>query len=66
MKVGDKVILSAVGMERYVDEPINPRNTLGELVEIDSDYDGDFDYYVVWCNGETNVYMRDDLQVIQC
>lgn len=64
MKVGDKVILSAVGMERYMDEPVNPRNTMGEVV--DFDYDVYFDYYVVWCNGETNVYMRDDLQVIKC
>lgn len=63
MQVGDKVILSAVGMERYIDEPDNTRNTLGVIVD---DYDGDFDYYVVWCNGESNVYMRDELQVIQC
>ena len=31
MQVGDKVILSAVGMERYIDEPDNPRNTLGVI-----------------------------------
>lgn len=65
MQVGDKVILSAVGMERYMDEPDNPRNTLGE---IDSDYFGydEFDFNVTWCNGESNIYMRDELQVIQC
>lgn len=63
MKVGDKVILSAVGMGEYMDEPDNPHNTLGV---IDSGYDGDFNYYVVWCNGESNIYMREDLQVIQC
>lgn len=63
MKVGDKVILSAAGMIEYMDEPDNPHNTLGF---IDCDYDGDFDYYVVWCNGESNIYMREDLQVIKC
>lgn len=63
MKVGDRVILSAVGMEQYMDEADNPHNTLGV---IDSEWDGDFDYYVVWCNGESNVYMIEDLQVIQC
>lgn len=64
MQVGDKVILSAVGMERYMDEPDNPRNTLGV---IDSNYDDDeFEFHVTWINGESNVYMRDDLQVIQC
>lgn len=63
MKVGDKVILSAVGMDDYMDEPDNPHNTIGV---IDSDCDWGFDYCVVWCNGESNIYMREDLQVIQC
>lgn len=64
MKVGDKVILSAVGIDRYVGESYNPRNTLGV---IDSLYNYiDFECHVTWFNGEKNVYMRDDLQVIQC
>lgn len=63
MQVGDKVILSAVGIDRYIDEPDNPRNTLGEIVAV---YKIDIAYDVIWSNGECNIYTRDDLQVIKC
>lgn len=65
MQVGDKVILSAIGMERYMDEPDNPRYTLGVIDSHYCRYD-DFDFDVTWSNGESNIYMRDDLQVIKC
>lgn len=67
MKVGDKVILSSVGMEAYGDSNVcNPLFTLGTIEEPIRKPNNGFMFYVKWSNEYANVYRPEDLQVIQC
>lgn len=67
MKVGDKVILSDVGMNDYGEEHIcNPWFTLGTIEGPSSSVTAGFMFYVKWSNGYSNVYRPEDLKVIQC
>lgn len=64
MKIGDKVIMSEIGMCRYDGNPDNPSYTLG-VIDSNCKY-LEFEFRVIWSNGESNIYYPDDLQVIQC
>lgn len=66
-KVGDKVILSAVGMVAYGDgDDFNPWFTIGTIEEPSRELMEGFMFYVKWSNGYGNAYQPEDLQVIQC
>lgn len=67
MKVGDRVILSDVGMKAYGDtDPCNPWFTLGTFERTLREPKNGFTLYVKWSNGYANSYRIKDLQVIQC
>lgn len=67
MKVGDKVILSDVGMKAYGDvDPWNPWFTLGTFERPAREPIDGFMFYVKWSNGYGNAYRTEDIQVIQC
>lgn len=67
MKVGDKVILSDVGMKAYGDgDDFNPWFTIGTIEELSHEIMEGFMFYVNWSNGYGNAYRTEDLQVIKC
>lgn len=62
MKIGDKVIMSELGEDSYIDSPFNPHNTLGVID--DAGDDGEFYLRVTWSNGRSDFYSRDELELI--
>lgn len=62
MKIGDKVIISNAGLNKYNEGSDNPKNTLGVISEVNAG--DDFPIGVVWFNGSFNVYQGEDLTII--
>ena len=67
MQVGNKVILSDIGMKAYGDgDDFNPWFTIGTIEAPTRELMEGFMFYVKWSNGYSNVYRPEDLKVIQC
>lgn len=65
LKEGTKVMIKKSSRYYNEDDSYNPRNVEGVVERHDGCAEGDNPYHVRWSNGETNVYNRADLKVVE-